>query len=186
MIHPADWTLRKERRKLAHSHHQIGQAPLTRRVLISASAALAGFLVLFASAAAQEQPTLPPTITFATSTGYWTDEVQQPASGQQTPSRHGYYKLYAVRQADGTSKIYLQKIAATETGPQVLSTTEIGEINELRPYVTDLSPENSDGPIDQPGLFATVTLRADLDGEVQRWRVAMDEFGEISVERPTE
>jgi hypothetical protein len=144
--------------------------------------------------AAQDPVMLPAEITFATSTGYWTDsEAATSAAGQdaspssqKTAPRHGYYKLYAVRQPDRTSKVYLQQIAVTDDGLQVLSTVELRELTEIKPYVTDITPEYTDGPIREPGMFATIVLKTDPDGETERWRVAMDDLGEITVEKPSE
>lgn len=141
---------------------------------------------------------LPAAILMATSTGYWEDSAAQPADGtsqsvapaiavQQTEPRHGYYKLYAVRQADRTSKVYLQQILTTDDGPQVISTTELSDITALKGYVTDIRPENSGGIIREPGLFATIFVKRDIDGDPQAWNVTRDELGEIAVEpAPTE
>ncbi|TCR92780.1 hypothetical protein EV561_101221 [Rhizobium sp. BK376] len=142
-------------------------------------------------AVAQAQDILPAAITFATSTGYWEDNggaatASGSPSTEKPASRHGYYKLFAVRQADRTSKVYLQQIAVADDGLQVLSTIELRELDEIKPYVTDIRPENPDGFIKEPGLFATVVLKTDPDGETERWRVAMDDLGEISVEKPSD
>jgi hypothetical protein len=137
---------------------------------------------------------LPPTVIFATSTGYWEDSAAdiaverapgspaEPAAVKPQP-RHGYYKLFAVRQSDRTSKIYLQQIAQAEDGPQIVSSVELHEFSDLKPYVTDIRPENSTGIIKQPGLFATVYLKTDPDAEPDGWTVLIDEFGEISIEK---
>lgn len=148
-------------------------------------------IVFSNTAVAQEQVILPAAITFATSTGYWEDS-NDPSAAAAPPSigkparRHGYYKLFAVRQADRTSKVYLQQIVVADDGLQVLSTSELRELSDLKPYVTDIRPENPDGFIKEPGLFATVILRTDPDGDTQRWRVAIDDLGEITVEKPSD
>ncbi len=133
---------------------------------------------------------------FATSTGYWVESradiaierapgaAADPATPGPEP-RHGYYKLFAVRQPDRTSKVYLQQIAQTDSGPEIVSSVELNEFTRLRPYVTDIRPETSTGIIEQPGLFATVYLKIDPDGESEGWTVLIDEFGEIKVEKAT-
>ena len=171
---------------------------------IKAASIAASLLIVSAAATiawAQEAPALPAAIMFSTSTGYWQDEGARPSGapaspGEQTPAppqaaeptekpapRHGYYKLFAVRQADRTSKVYLQQIAAGDDVPQVLSTTELPEISALKAYVTDIRPENSGGIIKEPGLFAMVFIKADPDADAEVWNVMLDELGEVSVEK---
>jgi hypothetical protein len=146
---------------------------------------------------------LPASIIFATSTGYWEDDGNSPAverapattqsvstqsasDGDSKPlQRHGYYKLFAVRQPDKTSKVYLQQIAQSDAGPAIVSTVELQEISDLKPYVTDIRPENSTGIIKEPGLFATVYLKTDPAAESDGWTVLIDEFGDITVEKAT-
>jgi hypothetical protein len=160
--------------------------------------ALAAFGAVAPNATGADDATLPAAITFATSTGYWEESdsppavEQAPATQQQPeptpvkpPSRHGYYKLFSTRQADKTSKVYLQQIAVTDEGLQVLSTVELHELTELKPYVTDIRPENPDGLIKEPGLFATVILKTEPDGDTERWTVVIDDLGEITVEKPS-
>ncbi len=165
--------------------------------------ALSGWAAV-AHAGSAEDVVLPASILFATSTGYWEDgggaapAVQRapatttadgiekasaaPVAGKAAP-RHGYYKLFAVRQADRTAKIYLQQIAQDEDGPSILSTVEVQEINDLKPYVTDIRPESSGGMIKEPGLFAMVHLKTDPDAEPESWTVIIDEFGEVNVDK---
>ncbi|MFC5755760.1 hypothetical protein [Rhizobium sp. GCM10022189] len=146
---------------------------------------------------------LPAAVIFATSTGYWEDDgnllpveraptTTQSVSNQdmgradaETRQRHGYYKLFAVRQPDKTSKVFLQQIAQNDAGPAVVSTVELQEISDLKPYVTDIRPENSSGFIKEPGLFATVYLKTDPAAEPDGWTVLIDEFGDITVEKAT-
>ncbi|CCM75103.1 hypothetical protein [Rhizobium mesoamericanum] len=150
--------------------------------------------VLYAQTAAADDPILPASIIFATSTGYWEDDgtaiaVQRaPSTSQPTPSavasakpRHGYYKLFAVRQSDRTAKIYLQQIEQGDGGPSIASSVELQELNDLKPYVTDIRPENSSGMLKEPGLFVMVYLKTDPDSESETWTVVIDEFGEVSV-----
>ena len=146
---------------------------------------------------------LPASIIFATSTGYWEDDgnslpVERAPTTTQSVStqnvrevdakqqqRHGYYKLFAERQPDKTSKVFLQQIAQRDAGPAIISTVELQEISDLKPYVTDIRPENSSGIIKEPGLFATVYLKTDPAAESDGWTVLIDEFGDITVEKAT-
>ncbi len=176
---------------------------MRRRGLALTSLLLGGW-ALSAHAAEAPDPILPAAITFATSTGYWEDDGSAPAvtrapAATSTPSpqanpgsptttrpsgpRRGYYKLFAVRQADRTAKVYLQQIAQTDDGPDIVSTVEVQELNDLNPYVTDIRPENSTGRLNEPGLFAMVYLKTDPDGDADSWAVAIDEFGDITVEK---
>ncbi|MDM9629307.1 hypothetical protein QTL95_25785 [Rhizobium sp. S152] len=165
--------------------------------------ALSGWAIGAAHAGSAEDAILPASILFATSTGYWEDDGGAPAvqhapqanetgglekasaapTAIKTAPRHGYYKLFAVRQADRTAKIYLQQIAQNEDGPSILSTVEVQEINDLKPYVTDIRPESSGGMIKEPGLFAMVHLKTDPDADSESWTVIIDEFGEVSVDK---
>jgi hypothetical protein len=167
-----------------------------KRLGLTACALLIAAVPLAAQAADATDPILPASITFATSTGYWADDGDAPAvthppaatptaptPAPQSQPRHGYYKLFAVRQADRTAKVYLQQIAQTDTGPQIVSTVEVQELNDLNPYVTDIRPENSTGRLNEPGLFAMVYLKTDPDGDADSWTVIIDEFGDISVEK---
>ncbi|PDT17394.1 hypothetical protein CO670_06520 [Rhizobium sp. J15] len=165
-----------------------------RRMLITTV-----LLVGWSAAAVQAQDDiLPASVIFATSTGYWEDDGNSPTverapagaettakTGEKGAQRHGYYKLFAVRQPDRTSKIYLQQIAQAEAGPAIVSTIELQEFSDLKPYVTDIRPENSTGIIKQPGLFATVYLKTDPAAEPNGWTVLIDEFGDITVEKAT-
>ncbi|MCV9943271.1 hypothetical protein [Rhizobium sp. BT-175] len=166
-----------------------------RRILMT-SLLLAGSIT--AEPAPAQDALLPASVIFATSTGYWEDDGNAPAverapkgaegvanSEEEGTQRHGYYKLFAVRQPDRTSKVYLQQIAQTETGPAIASTIELQEFSDLKPYVTDIRPENSNGIIKQPGLFATVYLKTDPAAEPDGWTVLIDEFGDITVEKAT-
>lgn len=168
--------------------------------LVGVLSVLAATVVLYASGAAkaQEAVDLPASITFATSTGYWEDDGNLPkveqapgtpaADGDATGAtpaapRHGYYKLYAVRQPDRTAKVYLQQVVLGDDGPRVMSTTELREITALKGFVTDIRPESPDGLIREPGLFATVLLKRQPDADPEGWNVVIDELGEISVEK---
>ncbi|WP_026612458.1 hypothetical protein [Ensifer aridi] len=154
---------------------------------------------------AQESGILPSNVIFVTSTGYWEesggallpdDKAGQDGAGEDgagpdgaTPAaegRRGYYKLIAVRQADGTARIHLQQIAATASGPEVTSSAELEEFSALKAYVTDIRPETSTGITPQPGMFATVYLKTDPAAtEPESWTVLIDDLGDIKIERAT-
>lgn len=110
-----------------------------------------------------------------------------PAEDGAAPTpRRGYYKLIAIRQPDRTAKVYLQQILSSDAGPEVLESVELEEFTAIRPYVTDIRPEDSTGISRQPGFFATVYLKTDPAAvEPEGWTVLIDEFGEIRVERAT-
>ncbi|WP_434712766.1 hypothetical protein NMA58_06625 [Rhizobium sp. YTUHZ045] len=166
---------------------------MAMRLTLMATVFLAGSSAAIAAPA--QDVILPASVIFATSTGYWEDDGNAPdveraptaAESVSAPQqkRHGYYKLFAVRQPDKTSKVYLQQIAQTETGPAIASTIELQEISDLKPYVTDIRPENSSGIIKQPGLFATIYLKTDPAAEPDGWTVLIDELGDITIEKAT-
>lgn len=172
----------------------------------------AGFLGLMLAggpALAEDIDQLPVTATFVISGGSWEGDAETSASappvsptpapapagatapapveGTATPTpRRGYYKLIAIRQPDRTAKVYLQQILASDAGPEVLESVELEEFSAIRPYVTDIRPEDSTGISRQPGFFATVYLKTDPAAvEPEGWTVLIDEFGEIRVERAT-
>lgn len=174
-------------------------------------AGLVGLIMASGPALAEDIDQLPVTATFVISGGAWEGDAETlpaakpeppapagaatpapalapaPAAENNAPSaRGGYYKLIAIRQADRTAKVYLQQILAGETGPQVLESVELEEFTAIRPYVTDIRPEDSTGVSRQPGFFATVYLKTDpAQVEPEGWTVLIDEFGEIRVERET-
>lgn len=148
-------------------------------------------------ALADESP-VAETITFVVSTGFWEEPVEaeeedaaaaKPDTAETKEAaalRRGYYKLIAVRQADGTAQVHLQQIEATADGPKIASSTVLEEFSAMKPYVTDIRPENSSGITTQPGLFATVYLKTDPKAaEPEGWTVLIDDLGEIKIERAT-
>ncbi|UNK36855.1 hypothetical protein MNR02_10165 [Shinella sp. H4-D48] len=152
----------------------------------------AAALTLFALAcvpayAAGDSPPVAETVTFVVSTGFWeepAEEADTDTAGAQT--RRGYYKLIAVRQADGTAEVHLQQIEATAEGPKIVSSAALEEFSAMKPYVTDIRPENSSGITTQPGFFATVSLKTDPKAsEPESWTVLIDDLGEIKIERAT-
>lgn len=175
-------------------------------------AGLVGLLLASGPARAEDIDQLPVTATFVISGGAWEGDAESldagksaapaapapgdaaapapaPAATAETAApamRGGYYKLIAIRQPDRTAKVYLQQILSSETGPQVLESVELEEFTAIRPYVTDIRPEDSTGVSRQPGFFATVYLKTDpAQIEPEGWTVLIDEFGEIRVERET-
>lgn len=175
-------------------------------------AGLVGLLVASGPALAEDIDQLPVTATFVISGGAWEGDAESlgaakpatppapapgdaaapapaPASTAEAAApamRSGYYKVIAIRQPDRTAKVYLQQILSSETGPQVLESVELEEFTAIRPYVTDIRPEDSTGVSRQPGFFATVYLKTDpAQIEPEGWTVLIDEFGEIRVERET-
>ncbi|MBO3759901.1 hypothetical protein J5J10_09705 [Ciceribacter sp. L1K23] len=159
---------------------------------------LLGLLLAFATPAlANDIDRLPVTVTFLISGGFWEEDAETLADnpalslpstteGQETDRLRGYYKLVSVRQSDRTAKIYLQQIASTDAGPHLLQSVELEEFSAIKPYVTDIRPEDSTGMTLQPGFFATVYLKTDPAAtEPESWTVLIDEFGEIRVERAT-
>lgn len=169
---------------------------MTRHAL---AAALAVFLLAGAPALAEGEPPVPETVTFVVSTGFWEEPVEDPDgddagatkpetadAAQPAAMRRGYYKLVAVRQPDGTAHVHLQQIEATASGPKIASSTVLDEFSAMKPYVTDIRPENSTGITTQPGLFATVYLKTDPQvAEPESWTVLIDDLGEIKIERAT-
>ncbi|SOC39459.1 hypothetical protein SAMN05892877_1064 [Rhizobium subbaraonis] len=153
---------------------------------------LAAFLGASATVRAEEASPLPPAVTFAVSTGYWQDSAEgadkapesaSPAAGD-TPVRRGYYKLFSLRQPDGTAKIYLQRIEMAADGPSIASSSEIEAFSAMKAYVTDIRPESSDGVTAQPGMFATIHLKTDPKAtRSDSWTVLIDDLGEMRVEK---
>ncbi|MGV8939851.1 MAG: hypothetical protein ACOH2J_22260 [Allorhizobium sp.] len=162
---------------------------------------IAGLAMAAMPVKAKDIDALPVTVTFVVSTGFWEESGEtvadeSPASSavvepapSATPAepktaRRGYYKLVAERQPDRTAKVYLQQVAATDDGPVLVNSVELEEFSAMRPYVTDIRPEDSSGVSRQPGLFATVYLKTDpATLEPEGWTVLIDEFGDIKVEK---
>lgn len=155
-------------------------APTKRFTPAAAIALLA--LACVPAHAAGDAPPVAETVTFVVSTGFWEEPTEETGS----EARRGYYKLIAVRQPDGTAEVHLQQIEATTEGPKIASSTALEEFSAMKPYVTDIRPENSSGITAQPGFFATVYLKTDPKAsEPESWTVLIDDLGEIKVERAT-
>lgn len=145
---------------------------------------VAGFLMLILPARAADIEAVPVEAIFATSSGFWEDAATD-ATANGEP-RKGYYKLIALRQQDRTAKVYLQQIAVSQAGLALVESVELEELSAIKPYVTDIRPESSNGVTTQPGLFASVFLKTDpAQQEPETWTVLIDELGEIRVERAT-
>lgn len=147
--------------------------------------------VLPARAQTQAIDALPVSAIFVVSSGMWEEQNLEPVKGADgqlrpppaTPTR-GYYKVVAIRQSDGTAKIYLQRIVFTADGPNLLENVELEEFNQMKSYVTDVRPESSNGASASPGLFVTVYLKTDpMAKEAESWTILIDELGEMKIEK---
>lgn len=155
------------------------------------AALLLATIVLPARAQTQAIDTLPVSAIFVVSSGMWEDRNLEPVKGPDgqlrpppaSPTR-GYYKVIAIRQGDGTAKIYLQRIVFTADGPSLLENIELEEFSQMKSYVTDIRPESSNGASASPGLFVTVYLKTDpMAKEAESWTILIDELGEMKVEK---
>ncbi|MFK0204592.1 hypothetical protein [Agrobacterium sp. NPDC090283] len=155
------------------------------------AALLLATTVLPARAQTQAIDTLPVSAIFVVSSGMWEDRNLEPVKGPDgqlrpppaSPTR-GYYKVIAIRQGDGTAKIYLQRIVFTADGPSLLENIELEEFSQMKSYVTDIRPESSNGAPTSPGLFVTVYLKTDpMAKEAESWTILIDELGEMKVEK---
>lgn len=143
---------------------------------------IAMLLAPAAPVSAVEIESVPVEVIFATSSGYWEEPAVDVAANATL--KKGYYKLIALRQPDRTAMLYLQQIAVTEAGLEIVQSSALEEFTALKPYVSDIRPETSDGTRSQPGFFATVTFRTDPAArETESWTVLIDDLGEIRVER---
>ncbi len=142
----------------------------------------------FAPALAQTRDidALPVSTIFVTSSGMWEQPAEKDASNNAAASEptRGYYKLVAMRQTDGTAKVYLQQIAYTAKGPNLVETLELEEFTQMKAYVTDIRSESSSGASTAPGLFVTVFLKTDpMQKEADAWTVLIDELGDMKIEK---
>lgn len=143
-------------------------------------------LILFGAAvSAQSQGiedalTLPDTLTFTVSGGYWTEE--EDVDGE-TVTKGGYYRLSAFRRADKTSELILQKIENTDDGPQQAITLDVEEISGMNAFITDMRPESSLGSSQSQGFAAFVYLKTDISTvEPETYSVYIDDLDDIYVE----
>jgi hypothetical protein len=134
---------------------------------------------------------LAPRLLFAISGGFWKgattlntsiDDAAK-ASGKGDPAARGYYRISAYRTEDNSSHLYLQRVALEESAPKVLQTIEIEEINDLHAYVTDIRQDNGSAA---EGFSGFVTLKRDpKQAQTETWTVFVDEYGTVTVEKPT-
>jgi hypothetical protein len=155
------------------------------------AASFALFLAATSMVLAEDIDQLPVTATFVVSGGYWeggVDGIPGTAAGGNgavtAANGRGYYKLVAIRQPDRSARVYLQMIAAEESGPRLVESVELEEFTAIKPYVTGIQPESTSGVSGTPGFMATVYLRTDPARDpVEEWTVLIDELGDIRVER---
>lgn len=156
------------------------------KTLLTTSLLLAGICIANAQAQNSEIASLPVSTIFVASNGLWEQEIVATganADKKGDPTR-GYYKVVAMRQTDGTAKIYLQQIAYTADGPSLVETVELEEFTQMKAYVTDIRPESSTGAPAVPGLFVTVHLKTKPDQiDADAWTVLIDELGDMKIEK---
>ncbi len=115
---------------------------------------------------------MPAQVLSVVSGGYW--------AGSEEAQR-GYYRLVAIRSADNTSRLYLQRIQLAESGPALVDSVEIEAMTDMRAYITDMRPENSTGMAERPGFAAFVYLKLDpAAGEPDTYELFVDDFGDIA------
>jgi hypothetical protein len=113
------------------------------------------------------------------------DAAASEGSEATTPGR-GYYRAVAYRSQDNTSRLYLQQIALTDTGPEILDTTEIEAVTQADVYITDIRPENSTGVSATAGFTAFIFLKTAPDAaEPETWELFVDEFGDVTIDGAT-
>ncbi len=162
------------------------------KALFAAALLLGSFSQAFAQTPDIEA--LPVSTIFVTSSGMWEREPADDAAKPSEPAQNnptaraeptrGYYKVVAMRQGDGTAKIYLQQIAYTADGPALVDTLELEEFTQMKAYVTDIRPESSAGASSLPGLFVTVHLKTEpAQKEPDAWTVLIDELGDMKIEK---
>lgn len=139
---------------------------------------------------------LSPRLLFAVSGGFWKGEtklntsldeaVKKSGSTDGKDEGHGYYRISAYRTADDTSRLFLQRIALAGDAPAVAEGMEIDTINALHAYVTDIRQDNASGLSATEGFSAFIALKRDPKApEAETWTVLVDEYGTVTVEKPT-
>ncbi len=155
------------------------------KALLAALIAVSTFGPAFAQQAGIDA--VPASAIFVTSSGMWEREAPASDNNQTAPAAdptRGYYKVVAMRQGDGTAKIYLQQLAYTAAGPSLVETLELDEFTRMKAYVTDVRPESSAGAPSTPGLFVTVHLKTDpSQKEADAWTILIDELGDMKIEK---
>jgi len=109
--------------------------------------------------------------------GFWQD-----ADG----TARGYYRIVALRSADNTSRLYLQRIRLGADGPVLIDSAEVTALTDMRAYVTDMRPENSTGRAERTGFAAFVYLKRDPAViEPETFALFVDDFGDVSFQPAT-
>ncbi len=138
--------------------------------------------------------TTPSRVLSIVSGGYWEAEADAEAeenAGDDSASREegsagnqarrGYYRSVAIRSADNTSRLFLQRIWLSPDGPMLLDSREINALTDLQAYITDMRPENSTGIAKQHGFVTFVYLKRDPQAqEPDTWELYVDEFGDTA------
>lgn len=107
-------------------------------------------------------------------------ETAPPKEAAKQPLR-GYYRSVAIRSADNTSRLFLQRIWLSGDGPTLLDTREITTVSEMQAYITDMRPENSTGIAKQHGFVTFVYLKTDPAAEEpETWELYVDQFGDTA------
>ena len=106
--------------------------------------------VATAAEPAEIAQSMPARVLSVVSEGYW---------AASDPAARGYYRLIALRSADNTSRLYLQRVRLADDGPEVIASVEIESLTDMRAYITDMRPEKSTGIAERPGSAAFVYLK---------------------------
>lgn len=175
-----------------------------RRLLPGATTLCRNLLVVTAltltPALAAEDPavlaeTTPTRVLSIVSGGYWEAEADAAEAEEKTDDdaaandnqkaeqqgKRGYYRSVAIRSADNTSRLFLQRIWLSADGPELLDSQEVTALTELQAYITDMRPENSTGIAKQHGFVTFVYLKTDPQAqEPDTWELFVDEFGDTA------
>ncbi len=163
--------------------------PRTSPSLLMAAAIIAAMSTLpaVAQSGADEEPgaiagSVSTRVLSAVSGGFWQQTAETASEGDKeasTQEQRGYYRIVAVRSADNTSRLYLQRIQLAADGPTMLDSTEIAALSEMKAYITDMRPESSTGIAQEPGFAAFIYLKSDpAASEPDTYELFVDEFGD--------
>jgi hypothetical protein len=157
---------------------------------LAVALAVAGPMAVFAQEPSDLAEGLSPRLLFVVSGGFWqtneaageTTEGEAEAPADAEPDQRGFYRALAIRSEDNSSRLYLQRIALTENGPELLDSTEITEVTERSGYITDIRPENSAGVSASQGFAAFIYIKDTPDApEPDMLELFVDEFGELTL-----
>jgi hypothetical protein len=120
--------------------------------------------------------------------GYWEGQIEPEAAPEADESAkpepiaaRGYYRIVAVRSKDNTSRLFLQRIRLADGGPDLVDTSEITALTDMKAYITDMRPESSTGQADRPGFAAFVYLKLDPAAvEPDTFELFVDDFGDVA------